>query len=46
MNGWPALLLRGLLPLALLLELAALATGQMALSVTSGVLLGLFFAWH
>ncbi len=46
MNGWPALLLRGLLPLALLLELAALATGQMSLSVTSGVLLGLFFAWH
>jgi len=39
-------LLRGLLPLAVLLELAALASRQTVLSVTSGVLLGLFFAWH
>ncbi|EXF44896.1 hypothetical protein BAY1663_02694 [Pseudomonas sp. BAY1663] len=35
-----------LLPLALLCELLALVTRLQPLSVASGLLLGLFFAWH
>src|SRR5690606_6224832 len=35
-----------LLPLALFCELLALATRMRPLSVASGVLLSLFFAWH
>lgn len=39
-------MIRALLPLAVFCELLALASRQTALSVASGVLLGLFFAWH
>lgn len=39
-------MLLALLPLALVLELAALASGYNPLSVASGALLLLFFSWH